>query len=163
MPILPAQREILWADLASTDPATNFSASSALFDGGKVTVAFLRDRLLTHEKSFGNEEQQRLLKQLADPDYKERAKAFVALKKIGRQAEPILREALRTEKDEIMHLRLRAFLGELEGEGIVTPKDEKVQARRENHPTPRTDGDARRPRTPPRPEEIRCRTVAPTD
>ncbi len=70
------------------------------------------------------------MKQLADPDYKERGKAFVGLKKIGRAAEPMLREAFRTEKDEIMHLRLRAFLNELELDGIITPKDDRVREMR---------------------------------
>ncbi len=127
LPLLPEQRDFLWTELASTDPAISFSASSALFDGGKGTVAFFRDRLLTHKTPVGNEEQRRLLKQLADPDYKERAKAFAALKKIGRAAEPVLREAFRTETDEIMHIRLRAFLSELELDGIVTPKDERTR------------------------------------
>ncbi len=127
LPTLPEQREIFWSDLASTDPATSSSASSAFFDGGKRTIAFFRDRLLTHEKPVGDPEQQRLLKQLADSDYKERAKAFVILKQLGRAAEPMLREAFRTEKDEIMHIRLRAFLAELELDGIVTPKDERVR------------------------------------
>ncbi len=72
MPILPQQREILWLELASTDPATSYAASNALLDGGKGSVAFLRDRLLKHEKPIVDPEQRRLLEQLADPDYKER-------------------------------------------------------------------------------------------
>ncbi len=127
MPVLPAQRDILWNALASPDSATSFAAASGFLDGGKGSVAYFRDRMLTHEKPFGDAEQQRLLRQLADPDYKERAKAFVALKQLGRAAEPMLREAFRTEKDEIMHIRLRAFLAELELDGIVTPKDERVR------------------------------------
>ncbi len=130
MPLLPEQRLIHWSDLASTDPATSYSASSAFFDGGKGSVTYFRDRLLTHEKPFSNAEQQRLLKQLANPDYKERAKAFNALKTLGRAAEPMLREAFRTEKDEIMHIRLRAFLSELELDGIITPKDDRVREMR---------------------------------
>ncbi len=39
----------------------------------------------------------------------------------------MLREAFRTEPDEIMHLRLRAFLAELELDGIVTTKDERAR------------------------------------
>ncbi len=125
LPMLPEQWELLWTDLASPDSTTSFAGLRAFLDGGKGSVAFLRDRLLTHKTPVGEAEQRRLLNQLADPDYKERAKAFVALKKIGRAAEPMLREAFRTEKDEIMHLRLRAFLSELETDGIITPKDER--------------------------------------
>jgi WD40 repeat protein len=130
LPLLPAQRESLWNDLASTNPAVSYSAFSVFYDSGKASVAFFRDRLLTHEKPLGDAEQQRLLKQLADPDYKERAKAFAALKKIGQAAEPMLREAYRIEQDEIMHLRLRAFLSELEVDGIITSKDERTRDRR---------------------------------
>ncbi len=130
MPLLPEQREKLWIELASTDSASGFASTSAFFDGGKGSITFLRDRLLSHQTPVGDAQQQRLLKQLADPDYKERAKAFVALKKLGRAAEPMLREAFRTEKDEIMHLRLRAFLSELESDGIVTAKDDRVREMR---------------------------------
>jgi WD40 repeat protein len=130
MPLSPEQRASLWNDLASTDTATSYAASVALFDGGKGTVAFFRERLLSPKKPLGDAEQQRLLKQLADPDYKERGKAFAALKKIGRAAEPMLREAYRTEQDEIMHLRLRAFLSELELDGIITPNDDRTREMR---------------------------------
>ena len=130
MPMLPEQRELLWSDLASLDAATSFAGVRGLLDSGKGSVLFLRDRLLTHETPIGDAEQRRLLKQLADPDYKERAKAFVALRKLGRVAETMLREAFHSEKDEIMHLRLRAFLSELELEGIITPKDDRVREMR---------------------------------
>ncbi len=96
LPMLPEQRELLWADLASSDPATNFAGVRGLLDGGKASVAFLREHYLSPVKTVGDAEQRRLLKQLADPDYKERAKAFVALKKMGRSAEPMLREASAT-------------------------------------------------------------------
>ena len=125
MPVLSEKRELPWADLASPDPTTSFAGVRAFLNDGKGSVAFFREHLLPKEQPIGDPEQRRLLKQLADPNYKERAKAFVALKKIGRAAEPMLREALQTEKDEIMHLRLRAFLSELETEGIITSKDER--------------------------------------
>ncbi len=127
MPLVLEQRERLWLELGALDPEVSFAAVSAFLEGGKGSVAFLRKRLLSKEQPIGDPEQRRLLKQLADPDYKERGKAFVGLKKIGRAAEPMLREANRTEKDEIMHLRLRAFLNELELDAIITPKDERMR------------------------------------
>ena len=130
MPKSPEQLKVLWIDLASTDPGTGFQCVRGFLESGKTSVTFLRDRLLPHETAISEAEQRRLLKQLADPDYKERAKAFVALKKLGRAVEPMLREAFRAETDEIMHLRLRTFLSELELEGIVTPKDDRVREMR---------------------------------
>ncbi len=130
MPKLPEQLELLWAELSATDPATSFASVRGFLESGKGSIVFLRDRLLPPETPIADAEQRRLLKQLGDPDYKERAKAFVALKKIGRAAEPMLREAFRTEKDEIMHLRLGTFLSELESEGIITPKDDRMRESR---------------------------------
>ncbi len=127
MPLLPAQREMLWLELASTDPATSFAATSVLLDGEKGSVVFLREHLLGKAQPIGDVEQRRLLKQLADSDYKERAKAFVALKSMGRAAEPMLREAFRTETDEIMHLRLRASFERWKTKALSHPSDEQVR------------------------------------
>jgi hypothetical protein len=127
---LPKDQVLLWNDLGSTNALSGVTAIRALKAAGEATLSLLHERLLTPEKPFGAEVQRRLVAQLADPDYKVRAGAFAELKKNPNAAEPVLREEYRNTADEVLRLRLRTFLAELESENLLVPHDERLRERR---------------------------------
>jgi WD40 repeat protein len=97
--------DLVWADLTGADGTKAFRAIARLADFPEESVPFLRERL----KDFGDAEEKRIAKLIADLDDKSfevRQNASAALESLGNRAAAALTRAV--EKSESAEVRLRA-------------------------------------------------------
>jgi WD40 repeat protein len=107
-----ADRDKLWAALATPDGAEAYRAIRALTAGRDDTVAFLRERLRpapVKDLPFA-----RLIDELNSNRFTVRQAASAALAKIGTEAEPALRQALAGERPLEARRRIEGVLADLQ-------------------------------------------------
>jgi hypothetical protein len=117
----------LWADLGGADAAKAYRAGLALAAAPGQAVQFLRDRLRL--RPVPPVDPQKLRQWLADLDDKEfaaRTRAQAALRRLGRQAEPAVAEAMKGTPSLEARLRLEEIRKSVEG----VPESETLRALR---------------------------------
>jgi RNA polymerase sigma factor (sigma-70 family) len=119
----PEDAEALWDDLAAADPAQGYPAVWALAAAPRQAVPLVRDRLLRPAAS-DPEQARRIARLIADLDadrYEVRERATVGLLKLGRAAEPAVRQALDSPASLEARRRLERILAPLQDR--VPPAD----------------------------------------
>jgi WD40 repeat protein len=124
--LTPAQREVLWRDLANADSAKAFQAMVALENAPGQAEDLLRAHLpaILHVRA---ETVVRLIADLGHKRYAVRRRATLALRKLRDLAEPWLRRALADRTDLEVRLRLDVLWREL---GKKPPSPDYLRALR---------------------------------
>jgi hypothetical protein len=119
---LPAREiEALWDDLASADAAKAYQALWSLAAAPRQALPLCRERLLRPPPAKDPELPQRLARLIADLDadrYEVREQATLALIKLGKAAEPAVRQALESPASLEARRRLERVLAPLEERGL---------------------------------------------
>jgi RNA polymerase sigma factor (sigma-70 family) len=122
--LAPKDLETLWDDLAAADAARGYQAVWALAAVPRQALPLCRDRLLRPAAAQDPQLPQRLARLIADldaNDFEVREKATVALGKLGKAAEPAVRQALDNPASLEVRRRLERVLAPLQGQ--VPPGD----------------------------------------
>jgi hypothetical protein len=99
-----AEREQLWAELAAEDAAKAHQAVGRLVAASGTAVDLLQERLQPCPER-NPEPLRRLIRDLESPRFADREAAFLELKKLGEEVEPLLNQAL--EGNPVLELRRR--------------------------------------------------------
>jgi WD40 repeat protein len=116
--------EVLWADLDSPDAAKAYAAINALAAAPKDVLPRLRDMITTPDAA----QTRRLVSDLDDDDYKVRERATAELERLGKLAEPELREALGGAPSAELRQRAQFLLDKLSGAGIAPARLRQMRA-----------------------------------
>jgi roadblock/LC7 domain-containing protein len=111
-----SELESLWADLASTSAAKAHRAASALLAAPGQSGAFLKEMMRPESSPADDKELSRLVGDLDADDFAVRDKATRELAKLGRIAEPALRQRLKDEPTLEARRRLERLLKDLDDE-----------------------------------------------
>jgi hypothetical protein len=115
------EREALWSDLASEDPAVAYRAQWGLLEGGPGLAKFLREKVgpavaVADEKTIRS-----WVADLDSPVYRTREAAMRKLARLGRGAETVLREVQAKAVSDEQGKRIGQLLARLTGD---RPSDE---------------------------------------
>jgi RNA polymerase sigma factor (sigma-70 family) len=128
--LTPEDLDALWDNLAAADPARGYQAVWALAAAPGQALPLCRDRLLRPLAAKDPELPRRLARLIADldaDDYEVREKATLELAKLGKAAEPAVRQALDNPASLEVRRRLERVLAPLQEQG---PTRETLQALR---------------------------------
>jgi WD40 repeat protein len=120
-----AERDRLWAELATEDAASAYEAIGRLISTPTQAVALVKSRF----QPVKAVDQQRIRERIADLDHDDfavREAASRALERLGQQAEPALRRALAEHPSPEMRRRLEPLLASL---STVRSAEESQQVR----------------------------------
>jgi RNA polymerase sigma factor (sigma-70 family) len=123
--------DALWDDLASADAAPAYQAVWALAAAPRQALPLCRERLLRPPAGQDPELPQRIARLIADLDgdrYEVREKATLALMKLGKAAEPAVRQALESPPSLEARRRLERVLAPLEEKGLTGDMRQALRA-----------------------------------
>jgi RNA polymerase sigma factor (sigma-70 family) len=113
--------DTLWGELASSDATQAYRAVWTLAAAPRQAVLLCRERLLRPSAANDLQLPQRLTRLIADLDadvYEKREKATLELIKLGKMAEPAVRQALDNPVSLEARRRLERILAPLQGPGL---------------------------------------------
>jgi RNA polymerase sigma factor (sigma-70 family) len=119
--LAPEDLEALWDDLAAADAARGYQAVWALAAAPRQALPLCRDRLLRSPAAKDPQLPQRLARLIADldaDDFEVREKATLELGRLGKAAEPAVRQALDKPASLEARRRLERVLAPLQEQGL---------------------------------------------
>jgi hypothetical protein len=125
--------ERFWLDLGSRDALVAAPAVRAMIAGPKESVPFLEERLLARSAGADQKRVRRLIEELDADTFKARENASQELGRLGKEAVPLLKQALRDTSSPEVRVRIGRLLegqklrgGELSAEQRVVLRSVRV-------------------------------------